>query len=309
MDNLVIVDLGSNSVRMTINEIRPDRTFREVARYKEDSRLSEGMGEKKELQQPAIRRTLAALHKFKTYYETLPNLTVKAITTAAVRQASNQEAFLERVEREIGLKLAILSGDDEAYYDYLGVKNRLRVEDALMLDVGGASLEMVNISDGKESNLISIPFGAVNLSEQFNLADKVNAADFFSATIFLRKRLRDIWWLREAQTKPLILLGGANRSLARMSRRQQQILHVEQIHGYQLTTPEVFRLFSMLLRKNLSQRRQVSGLEPDRADIIIGGIMPLVLLLQMLDSDRVIFSESGVREGIIHAYLNQEYDD
>lgn len=57
--------------------------------------------------------------------------------------------------------------------------NRLRVEDALMLDVGGASLEMVNIAGGKESNLISIPFGAVNLSEQFKLADRINSADFF----------------------------------------------------------------------------------------------------------------------------------
>lgn len=308
MENLVIVDLGSNSVRMTINEIRPDKTFREVARYKEDSRISEGMGDEKELQEPAIRRTVAALRKFKASYRSLPNLTVKAITTAAVRQACNQAEFLERVEREIGIKLDVLSGDDEAYYDYLGVKNRLRVEDALMLDVGGASLELADISAGKESNLISIPFGAVNLSEQFNLDDQVNAADFFNATIFLRKRLRDIWWLHEAQTKPLILLGGANRSLARMSRRQQQILHVEQIHGYQLTATEVFRLFSLLLRKDCAQRQQISGLEPDRADIIIGGIMPLVLLLQMLDSDRVIFSESGVREGVIHAYLNHDYN-
>lgn len=307
MDNLVIVDLGSNSVRMTINEVRPDKTFRELGRYKEDSRLSEGMGREKILQEPAIQRTLTALHAFKQRYQTLPNLTVKAITTAAVRQASNQADFLERVLRETGLQFDVLSGDDEAYYDYLGVMNRLRVEDALMLDVGGASLEMVNIAGGKESNLISIPFGAVNLSEQFKLADRINSADFFDATVFLRQRLKDIWWLNEAKTKPFILLGGANRSLARMSRRQQQVLHVEQIHGYQLATQDVFRLFSNLLRKSRTERQQISGLEPDRADIIVGGIMPLILLLQMLDSDRVIFSESGVREGIINAYLNQAY--
>ncbi len=93
MDNLVIVDLGSNSVRMTINEVRPDKTFRELGRYKEDSRLSEGMGREKILQEPAIQRTLTALHAFKQRYQTLPNLTVKAITTAAVRQASNQADF------------------------------------------------------------------------------------------------------------------------------------------------------------------------------------------------------------------------
>ncbi|MTV82977.1 Ppx/GppA family phosphatase [Secundilactobacillus folii] len=308
MDNLVIVDLGSNSVRMTINEIRPDRTFREVSRFKEDSRLSEGMGSEKVLQEPAIKRTLSALQHFKERYEDLPNLTVKAITTAAVRQAINKEDFLRRAANEVGLHFDVLSGDDEAFYDYLGVMNRLRVEDGLMLDIGGASLEIVDIRSGKEANLISIPFGAVNLSEQFKLADRIDAADFFEATIFLRQRLKDIWWLNEAKNKPFILLGGANRSLARMSRRQQQVLHVEQIHGYQLATQEVFRLFSMLLSKNGAERRQISGLEPDRADIIVGGIMPLVLLLQMLDSDRVIFSESGVREGIINAYLNQDYE-
>lgn len=307
MDNLVIVDLGSNSVRMTINEIRPDKTFREISRFKEDSRLSEGMGSEKTLQPAAIQRTLTALRHFKARYENLPHLTVKAITTAAVRQASNKDEFLERAEREVGLHFDVLSGDDEAYYDYLGVMNRLRIDDGLMLDIGGASLEMVDIRAGKEANLISIPFGAVNLSEQFHLGDKIDAADFFEATIFLRQRLKDIWWLQEAKTKPFVLLGGANRSLARMSRRQQQVLHVEQIHGYQLATQEVFRLFSDLLSKTRAQRQQISGLEPDRADIIVGGILPLVLLLQMLDSDRVIFSESGVREGIINAYLNQDY--
>lgn len=305
MDNLVIVDLGSNSVRMTINEVHPDKTFHELVRYKEDSRLSEGMGPEKRLQDAAVKRTIEALKEFRARYENLPNLTVKAITTAAVRQAINQEEFLERVKREVGLTFDVLSGDDEAYYDYLGVMNRLRVEDALMIDIGGASMEMVNIRSGKESNLISIPFGAVNLSEQFHLNNQIKAADFFDANVFLRRRLKDIWWLDEARTKPFILLGGANRSLARMSRRQQQVLHVEAIHGYQLSTNEVLQLYTGLLRKNLNQRRQISGLEPDRADIIVGGIMPLVLLLQMLDSDRVIFSESGVREGVIHAWLEK----
>ncbi|WP_288529699.1 Ppx/GppA family phosphatase [uncultured Secundilactobacillus sp.] len=305
MQNLVIVDLGSNSVRMVINEIRDNGTYQEIARFKEDTRLSEGMGDEKRLQEPAIKRTLTALKAFRQHYEALPNLTVKAITTAAVRQAVNQEIFLARAKQEAGLAFEVLSGDEEAYYDYLGVVNRLHVEEALMLDIGGASMELVDIRAGQENNLISIPFGAVNLSEQFNLNDDVLAADLFEAQVFLRRRLMDIWWLKEAFNKPFVLLGGANRSLARMSRRRQQILHVEQIHGYQLTTNAVFNLYGGLLRKNLHDRRLISGLEPDRADIIIGGILPLVLLLQMLDTDRVIFSESGVREGLINAYLHQ----
>jgi len=98
---------------------------------------------------------------------------------------------------------------------------------------------------------------------------------------------------------------GANRTLARMNRQQQKILHVENIHGYRLTTDQVFRTFQRLLEVPLAERKRISGLEPERADIILGGMLPLVTLLQMLDSDRVVFSESGVREGIISEYLSQ----
>lgn len=305
MQNLAIVDLGSNSVRLAVNELRDDGTYREVNRIKADSRLSEGMGTEKILQPKAMGRTIAALRSFRPYYEHLPQLIVRGIATAAVRQAHNRADFLRQVKDATNIDLEVLSGDQEAYYDYLGAVNRLKVKDCLLLDTGGASCELVHVKDGKDANLISVPFGAVNLSEQFHLDDVVDAVDLFSAQVFLRERLRDIWWLNDAKNLPLVLLGGANRTLARMNRQQQKILHVENIHGYRLTTDQVFRTFQRLLEVPLRERKRISGLEPERADIILGGMLPLVPLLQMLDSDRVVFSESGVREGIISEYLRQ----
>ncbi|MDT7012914.1 Ppx/GppA family phosphatase [Levilactobacillus namurensis] len=305
MQNLAIVDLGSNSVRLAVNELRDDGTYREVNRIKADSRLSESMGPEKILQPKAMGRTIAALRSFRPYYEHLPQLIVRGIATAAVRQAHNRADFLRQVKDATNIDLEVLSGDQEAYYDYLGAVNRLKVKDCLLLDTGGASCELVHVKDGKDANLISVPFGAVNLSEQFHLDDVVDAVDLFSAQVFLRERLRDIWWLNDAKNLPLVLLGGANRTLARMNRQQQKILHVENIHGYRLTTDQVFRTFQRLLEVPLRERKRISGLEPERADIILGGMLPLVTLLQMLDSDRVVFSESGVREGIISEYLRQ----
>ncbi|ARN91867.1 exopolyphosphatase [Levilactobacillus brevis] len=305
MQNLAIVDLGSNSVRMAVNELHDDGTYREVNRIKADSRLSEGMGPEKILQPKAMDRTIAALKSFRPYYEQLPHLIVRGIAKAAVRQARNREEFLKRVAAATDIELEVLSGDQEAYYDYLGAVNRLKIKDCLLLDTGGASCELVHVKDGKAASLISVPFGAVNLSEQFRLDDRVTAVDLFSAQVFLRERLQDIWWLNDAKHLPLVLLGGANRTLARMNRQQQKILHVENIHGYRLTTGQVMKTFERLLRVPLAERKRISGLEPERADIIIGGMLPLVTLLQMLDSDRVIFSESGVREGIISEYLSQ----
>ncbi|MFC6182591.1 Ppx/GppA family phosphatase [Lactiplantibacillus daowaiensis] len=305
MKNLAIVDLGSNSARMAVNRLHANGTAEEIKRIKEDTRLSEGMGTAHVLQPKAIDRTIKALLAFKKIYQRMPNTDVIGITTAAVRMAKNQAEFLATVKDQVGLDLKVLSGDDEAYYDYLGVANSLVINDCLILDTGGASCELILVKGGRSQHLISVPFGAVTLSEQFELDDVVPSANLFRAQMFLRNRLADVWWLSEAAHYPIILLGGANRTLARVNRRRQQKLKVEDIHGYRLKTETVYHTFLDLLTRSRQGRQDISGMEYDRADIIVGGMLPLVTLLQMLDSDRVIFSESGVREGIISEHLNQ----
>ena len=305
MKNLVIVDLGSNSVRMAINSITDEGTFREIRRDKEDSRISEGRGRERLLRPQAINRTIEALHRFKEIYDEYPRIEVRGITTAAVRMARNQKDFLKRVQRETGIKLEVLSGDDEAYYDYLGVINSLEVKDCLVLDTGGASVELIDVNNGKSRTMFSIPIGAVSLSERFHLSNVIRGDNLFSAEMFVNKQLRDVWWIMDAFNKPVVLLGGTNRTLARINRCRQKIARVNNIHGYRLKTEVINRTFRSLITRNLENRKKIAGLETARADIIVGGVLPLVMLLQMIDSDRVIFSESGVREGIISEYINQ----
>ena len=307
-ENLAIVDLGSNSTRMAITEIAPDGRFREIKRVKENTRLSEGLGREKMLQKNAMDRTSAALKRFKKIYSTVPNIQVRAISTAAVRQARNRQEFLDRVEKEVGIHLQVLSGKKEAYYDYLGVIRTLKLNHCLILDVGGASCELILVQQRRARDLISLPVGAVNLSEQFHLGGYVRSADLFRAQVSMNERLTKIPWLRYATRVPIVLLGGANRTLARMTRAYHhhgRRHNSNSIHGYQLSSRVVFATYRELLSKNLAQRKRMPGLEPERADIIIGGMLPLVSLLQRNSDGRVIFSESGVREGIITEYVNQ----
>ena len=206
MENLAIVDLGSNSVRMAITEIADIGVFREIKRVKENTRLSEGMGTEKILQPQAIEHTIAALKRFKRLYQGLPNLQVRAITTAAVRQAKNRREFLDRVKKETGLEFQVLSGRKEAYYDYLGVVRTLKLSHCLILDVGGASSELILVQHKKARDLISLPFGAVNLSEQYHLGGFVRAADLFRAQSMVTERFNKIPWLRYATRVPIVLL-------------------------------------------------------------------------------------------------------
>lgn len=304
MENLAIVDLGSNSARLAITQINDNGTFHEIRRVKENTRLSEGMGAEKVLQPKAMNHTIAALKRFKKIYERYDHVQVAAITTAAVRQAKNQQEFLQRVKQETGINLQVLSGRQEAYYDYLGVVRTLKMDHCLILDVGGASCELVLVQHRKARDMISLPFGAVNISEQFHLGGFVRAAELFRAQTMITQRYNKVPWLRYANRVPIVLLGGANRTLARMSKTHRHSKY-HGIHGYRLTSRVVYATYRELLSKNLAQRKKMPGLESDRADIIVGGMLPLICLLQRNSDGRVIFSESGVREGIITEYIKR----
>ena len=307
MENVVILDLGSNSTRLSINEVT-NGSFREVRRQKVMTRMAEGMGKtlgEKVLRKAAIERTLAALADFKKEYQDLPNLKVKGIATAAVRAASNSQAFLNQVKELTGVDVEVLSGDAEAYYDYVGVKNSLKLNDFILCDMGGGSFELAVVKDGQAVNLASIPFGAVSLTERFNAQDLLSAKDLFRFQGFVQGLFNEQLWLLEGRYLPLVLLGGANRTVARteMMRRGQK--NLDEFHGVKMSARSFLNIYTDWLGLNFGQRRERLGVEADRADIILGGLTPIAQLIQQLDIPELIFSESGVREGILYSMVTE----
>lgn len=303
MAYLAIVDLGSNSTRMVVEEINPDGTYTEIQRVKEDTRLSEGMGEEAILQDFAVARVLKALKKFQQIYNQYPAVEIKAIATAAVRQAKNQADFLAQVKAAVGIDIHVLSGDDEAYYDYLGVEHTLPIENALLVDTGGASVELILVKDRQKVALISVPFGAVSLSEKFGLHDAPTAQAMFQANRYVQDIYNQITWLSGAHHLPIVLLGGANRTLARMQQAQTTGILGQNFHGFEMTADQALDLFELLLSHDKHGRTTLPGLDANRADIILGGCVPILNLVMTLATPKIIFSESGVREGIITEYM------
>lgn len=143
MTNLVVIDLGSNSVRMQISEIDEYGGYTVKGYYREYVRLSEDMGKEHTLKPEPMKRTIQALKDFKARYSQFDHIVVKAVATAAVRQAANQADFLKMVKDETGIELNVISGNMEAYLDYLGVINTLPVRNGIIMDCGGASTELI----------------------------------------------------------------------------------------------------------------------------------------------------------------------
>lgn len=306
--NLVVIDLGSNSVRMKISRIDKFGSFDVVGYQKEYVRLSENMGPEKTLKQEPVKRTLAALKHFKKQYSKFDHITIKAVATAAVRQAKNQKAFLKKVEGEIGLHLQVIPGKTEAYLDYLGVINTLPVRNGIIMDTGGASTELIWVRNGECADRISIPLGSVLLSQRYKLSDQVDAPDLYQAMNRVGRALASVRWLGEADNLPLIALGGSNRTIAKIRRREiaSDPDDLPDIHGMHLPSQYIFDLMTKLLSLDKNGRTQIPGLSKSRADVIVGGLIPISLLLRNLQIGEVIFCNHGLRDGILYNYLQEK---
>lgn len=304
MSYLAIVDLGSNSARMVVEALHDDGTYTEIIREKQDTRIAQNMGPERTLKETPMARTITALKYFQSVYAPFEP-TVVAITTAAVRVAKNQAVFLARVEQETGMQFRVLTGEEEAYYDYLGVVTTLAIRDAVILDTGGASVELIAVRDGQNQAAVSLPFGAVTLSETYHLANAIDQANVTAACADITAQYQALPWLKQQVGQPVVLLGGANRSLARMGRTILSAQEVDAIQGFDMSIDMVQQIFARLRKMSRAEREHMAGLEVSRADIIVSGLLPLLNLMTIIQAPRVIFSESGVREGLIAEMIQE----
>ncbi|MCI7161024.1 MAG: exopolyphosphatase [Lactobacillus amylovorus] len=305
--NLVVIDLGSNSVRMQISQIDDYGGYTVMGYFREYVRLSENMGKEMTLKEEPMNRTIQALKDFKTRYTQYDNVVVKAVATAAVRGAKNQAEFLKRVKDEVGLDLQVISGSTEAYLDYVGVVNTLPVRNGIIMDCGGASTELIWVQNGACKERVSIPIGSVVLSQNYNLADTISASDLYSAMNAAGQKISTVRWLGQVHNLPLIALGGSNRTIAKIHRREvtDEVDELPDIHGMHLPPHYIFNLVGKLIAMNKDERMKIPGLAKNRADVIVGGLIPISLVLRNLQISEVIFSNCGLRDGILFEYLRQ----
>ena len=305
--NLVVIDLGSNSVRMQISQIDDYGGYTVIGYFREYVRLSENMGKEMTLKEEPMNRTIQALKDFKARYTQYDHVVVKAVATAAVRGAKNQAEFLKRVKDEVGLDLQVISGSTEAYLDYVGVVNTLPIRNGIIMDCGGASTELVWVQNGACKERISIPIGSVVLSQNYNLADSISASDLYRAMNAAGQKISTVRWLGQVHNLPLIALGGSNRTIAKIHRREvtDDVDELPDIHGMHLPPHYIFNLVSKLIAMNKDERMKIPGLAKNRADVIIGGLIPISLVLRNLQISEVIFSNCGLRDGALFEYLRK----
>jgi exopolyphosphatase/guanosine-5'-triphosphate,3'-diphosphate pyrophosphatase len=306
MKRIGIIDIGSNSVRMVISEIYPDGSFKILDDLKESVRLAADMIDGNKLNEERINLALQTLKTFKTFSDAVHVDEIFAIATEAVRKSKNKDTFLALVERETGIKIKILTGDEEAYYDYFGVVNSMYVDNSLIVDIGGSSTELAWVQDNKLIKCTSLPIGAVNLTQQFNLHDIISPEREDALEEYLNDTFKSIPWLFETSFNSIIGIGGTARNIGKIDRKNKRCT-LDVHHNYEMNDHDVHSIYNSLNSKNLNQRKKIDGLSKDRADLIVGPTCAITALLRLTKTSKFIVSGKGLREGIVYEYITKNF--
>lgn len=286
--NIAVIDLGSNSARMTVWHIEGE-SLSVLLNERKYVRLSEGLADKNTLQPEPVSRTMAALRDFKASASRLRCESIIAVATEAVRRAENGAEFIEKVFKETGIAIRVLTGEDESLADFYASEG-LFSDSAVIMDVGGGSLELIKAEKGKMIGHECLPFGAVVMTDRFG-DDRDALLRFFT------EEFSHLGLLAASHPETVIGLGGSVRALFDFSVGKEQGAFLS-ADAFIEIADGIFAMSEASLEKCAAFR--------DRADIIKAGIAPFYALLKITGANGVTLNNRGVREGMLLQWLKKK---
>jgi exopolyphosphatase/guanosine-5'-triphosphate,3'-diphosphate pyrophosphatase len=294
------IDIGSNSIRQTIADVSPTGTIRVVDEMKAAPRLGAGLYENGTLSEIAIQNALSTLGRMATLANQLGVKRTEVVATSAVRDAANGEAFLKQVKSETGLKVRILHGEDEARLSFRSALAHfdLGVGRAVVMDIGGGSLELALSEDGLVERLISMPFGAIQMTERY-LGPDAKKKSLRKLRKHVRQELRRQLSARHWHTSRIFCSGGTFTTLASIYLARVGMESAKTVHGTVIPRVELEHIIDMLRNMSLAERQGVAGLNAARSDIILGGLAVAAEVALRAEAKELVVSAYGIREGIL----------
>lgn len=305
MEKIAIIDMGSNSIRYVALQIADNKAYFFLNQEKEAIRLGHGLSQTGRLSDEGMERAMTCLHVYKHMMKVSHIHTCLAVATAAVRNAENGMEFLKRIHDETGIQMDVITGEREAYLGYLGVANTIDQKNCLIFDLGGASVEITLVHNGEAQHSVSIPIGAVTLTEKFSLQGDYDERKFASCLKYINKKLTAINWIKNINV-PLIGIGGTARTFAKMDQKATNY-EFPKLHNYIVPYKNFSSLYKEILSRTAVTRKKITGLSNDRADLIVAGAAVIQTLFTVAGSNKMIVSGCGLREGLFFEYYAKKH--
>lgn len=301
MQRVAIIDLGSNSAHLVAFSYTKNKRFQLLDELREIVRLSEGMGEAKIIRADAFERGIKTLISFKTYCDAMGIKQIKATATSAIREARNGESFLIAAKEKAGVTLELLPGDSEARFGALAVMNSMALEDAVVLDIGGGSLQISLIQSREFVRGQSWPLGTLVSTEAFLKSDPPKKKEMKALSKHVSKAITDFVADLPAGLS-VVGMGGTIRNLAKIQKKKEAYAF-DILHAYNLSATHLDAVVDDLSSKTIQEKKDISGLNSDRADIITAGGIVIREVMKTYEAHALTISGHGLREGLFYSYL------
>lgn len=286
-----VIDIGSNTVRLVIYG-GPDRVPDTIWNEKVAARLGRDLSDTGAIPEEAEAEALGALERYALILRDLGIEEVQTVATAAARDASNGPDFLAKVAA-LGLEPRLLTGEEEARASAMGAIGAFPGADGVVADLGGGSLELIQIGDGESHHGASLPLGTLRLPQ-------LRAQPDFAKRV--RVMLGKVGWA-QAHPGPLYMIGGTWRALASYA------MHVSDYpltdpHAYELPTDKAVALSKELVHAKPDKLVKIGGISPMRASYLPDAACLLQVMLEEFAPEHLIFSSWGLREGLLFDQLD-----
>lgn len=289
-----VVDIGSNSIRLVIYEgmnRAPSILFNE----KVMCGLGRGLAKTGRMDEASVERALGALHRFKALSRQARATRMYALATAAAREAENGPEFIERAEAILEHKVRVLSGDEEAYFSALGIISGFHDPDGIVADLGGGSLELVDVTGEAIGTGMTLPLGGIRLSE-------AAAGSVAQARIVARRFLKTAGLLKRGTGRTFYAVGGTWRSLAKLHMEINNYpLHMMQ--GYEISFDEAMDFLTYVVTTKDTKDPAYAAISKSRRTLLPFGAVAMQEAIALMRPAKVSFSAQGVREGYLYSLL------
>lgn len=303
---LASLDIGTNTTLFLLAEVGSSGKMTVLEDLAAITRLGEGVDGTGRLGEPGIRRTLEQIRFYRGIWDREKADRVIAVATSAVREAANGREFVDRAENELGLRIRILSGEEEARLSFRAASDGIEnlSEPYVVADIGGGTTELVHGARGEPLGCVSLPLGSVRLTERFLKSDPVSDGEFESMRGFVDAKLAEALSDWRRFTGSLVGIAGTVTTLAAVSLRLTRYVH-SQVHGRVLASSEVDRILSLLRGLSVAERKKIPGIQEGRADVILAGAVILQRIMARLGVSSLFVSDRGIRYGVLFEELQR----
>lgn len=308
MPKLAVIDIGTNSIHMVLAEIESDFSYKILDRFKDMARLGDGTFENRRLSKETMAHGLDVLRNLTILARNKGYERVLVTVTSAVREAKNGGEFIEEVARQTGVRVRVITGQEEARLIYLGVRHSMNLtnDPTLVVDVGGGSVELALGNRKKMIQGKSLKLGAIRLKDRYltqNPPPKVMLQKMHNTVESqLKSALKH---LKIRRLDRLVGTSGMVGNLAEIIYLRRTGRPIPQLNLATITLKEIRAVETLLKTRDLKKRLSIPGLDPKRVDTLLPAATVISRLMERIGHDEMTISDKAIREGLIYDFIEQ----